>query len=384
MARNRRGRSEGSIFQRKDGRWTASISLGYDGSGKRKRRVVYGNTKKEVQNKLRELQNSAASGRLPEPGRLTLAQHLTSWLKAIQPTVAKHTHLPYERSATNHLIPYLGGVRLTQLTALHVQNLYAELATAGVSAAMRKKAGVTLGVALQNAVDLGLMPHNVARDVKKPRHTPKEMKVLDPEQVLRFLKEARADRLYALYVFMLDSGAREGEAFGLKWSDIDWTANAVQIVRALEEYKGHLELKELKTSKARRRVALSAFTKDVLSAHRTAMQAEKNFVTDGPVFCDTKGSWLRKSNVLRRSFRPTLKRADLPTIRPYDLRHSSATLLLHAGEDAKVVAERLGHSTTRLTQDTYQHVLPGMQERAAGKLDGFFREPNGGGQQKTG
>ena len=63
----------------------------------------------------------------------------------------------------------------------------------------------------------------------------------------------------------------------------------------------------------------------------------------------------------------------IPNIRPYDLRHSAATLLLMAGEDSKIVAERLGHSTTRLTQDVYQHVIPGMQERAAGKMDAIFR-----------
>jgi integrase len=112
-----------------------------------------------------------------------------------------------------------------------------------------------------------------------------------------------------------------------------------------------------------------------VSEHRKAMLAEGNYRADAPVFCDTRGGWLRKSNVLRRSFRPILKRAGLPTIRPYDLRHSSATLLLLAGEDSKVVAERLGHCTTRLTQDTYQHVLPGMQEQAASKLDAIFRQP---------
>ena len=111
----------------------------------------------------------------------------------------------------------------------------------------------------------------------------------------------------------------------------------------------------------------------VLADHRKAMLAEGHDVKDGPVFCDTQGGWLRKANVLHRSFRPILKRAGLPAIRPYDLRHSSATLLLLAGEDSKVVAERLGHSTTRLTQDTYQHVLPGMQERAAKKLDAILR-----------
>lgn len=201
------------------------------------------------------------------------------------------------------------------------------------------------------------------------------MQALDPDQAQRFIAEARADRLFALYAFLLDTGAREGEAFGLKWSDIDWPGSAVQIVRALEELKGKLALKELKTKKSRRRVALTAFAVEALADHSKAMLAEGNYQADGPVFCDTAGGWLRKSNVLRRSFRPILRRAGLPTIRPYDLRHSSATLLLLAGEDAKVVAARLGHSTTRLTQDVYQHVLPGMQERAAAKLDAIFRAP---------
>jgi integrase len=200
------------------------------------------------------------------------------------------------------------------------------------------------------------------------------MQVLDPDQVQRFLREAQQDRLFALYAFLLDSGAREGEAFGLRWMNIDWTGRAVHIVRQLEEVKGTLQLKELKTKKSKRRVALTSFTMEALEQHRKAMLAEGNYRLDGPVFCDIQGGWLRKSNVLRRSFRPILKRAKLPQIRPYDLRHSSATLLLLAGEDSRIVAERLGHSTTRLTQDTYQHVLPGMQERAASKLDALFRQ----------
>jgi integrase len=252
--------------------------------------------------------------------------------------------------------------------------MYTSLAAAGVSADGQKRAGVALGVALQHAVDLHLVPHNVARDVKKPRHQPKEMQAIDPGQVRAFLAEARADRLFALYVFLLDSGAREGEAFGLQWPDLDWERGAASIVRSLEEIDGNLALKENKTRKSRRRVALSPFTMEALAEHRKAMLVEGSYRPDGPVFCDSAGGWLRKSNFLRRSFRPILKRAGLPAIRPYDLRHSSATLLLLAGEDSKVVAERLGHSSTLLTQNTYQHVLPGMQERAARKLEAIFRQ----------
>jgi integrase len=375
MGRKRRGRGEGGIYQRADGQWTASVSLGYNEQGKRKRRVLYGATKGEVQEKLRKLQTSVDNGRIPEPGALTVAQFLTRWLESIKPTVATHTYLPYERDCNRYLTPHLGGVKLDKLTALHVQKLYADLTAAGVSAAMQRKAGVTLGVAMQSAVTLRLIPYNVARDVKKPRHTSEEMQVLDLDQAQRFLAEAKTDRLFALFAFLLDSGAREGEAFGLQWSDLDWDGNAVQIVRGLEETRGALKLKELKTKKSRRRVVLTAYTMTALAEHRKAMLAEGNYRQDAPVFCDTAGGWLRKSNVLRRSFRPILKRANLPNIRPYDLRHSSATLLLLAGEDSKVVAERLGHSTTRLTQDTYQHVLPGMQERAASKLDAIFQAP---------
>jgi integrase len=318
-----------------------------------------------------------------------VGQLLRTWLAAIKPTVAGTTHVVYERDCKNALLPHLGGVKLAKLTALHVQKLYGDLATAGVSSCMQRKAGVTLGVALQHAIRLKLIPHNVARDVKKPRHVPEEMQVLDPAQVQLFLRVAAEDRLYALYAFLIDSGAREGEAFGLQWNDFDWAGNAVQIVRTLQEVKGIQTLKELKTKKSRRRVVLSSFTMTVLADHRKRMLAEGNYKGNGPIFCDTIGGRLRYSNLLRRSFRPLIALANkkaseeadkkgtepvrIPDIRPYDLRHSSATLLLLAGEDSKVVAERLGHSTTRLTQDTYQHVLPGMQERAAAKLDAILR-----------
>jgi integrase len=377
MSKRRRGRGEGSVYRRADGIWIAYVSLGYNAEGKRKRRFVAGGSKAEALDKLKRLVNSGAAP-VGDGDKLTLAEYLRTWLASIKPNVATHTYISYEQHCRNAIIPHLGGTRLPKLTALQIQGFYASMASAGRSAANQRKAGVTLGVALQHAVRLKLIAHNVARDVPKPKHSPKEMQVLDPNQVQAFFAEARADRLFALYVLSLDSGVREGEAFALLWTDIDWTAGAVQIVRALEEAKGTLKLKELKTKKSRRRVALSPFTMEALADHRKAMLAEGNYSPDGPVFCDTEGGWLRKSNVLRRSFRPILKRAGLPTIRVYDLRHSSATLLLLAGEDSRIVAERLGHSSTVLTQNTYQHVLPGMQERAASKLDTIFRQATNG------
>ena len=90
------------------------------------------------------------------------------------------------------------------------------------------------------------------------------------------------------------------------------------------------------------------------------------------VFCDHKGGYLRASNVRRRSFLPLIEEAEVPVIRFHDLRHTAATLLLLAGENPKVVSERLGHAGIQITLDIYSHVLPTMQKAAADKLDRLF------------
>jgi integrase len=64
-----------------------------------------------------------------------------------------------------------------------------------------------------------------------------------------------------------------------------------------------------------------------------------------------------------------LKKAELPDVRFHDLRHTAATLMLQQGIHPKVVQERLGHSDISMTLNTYSHVMPGMQDEAAGKLD---------------
>lgn len=93
----------------------------------------------------------------------------------------------------------------------------------------------------------------------------------------------------------------------------------------------------------------------------------------GLVFTTSLGSPLNISNLSAKHFKPALKRAGLPTsIRLYDLRHTCATLLLSAGENPKVVSERLGHASITLTLDVYSHVLPDMQKAATDKLENLL------------
>jgi integrase len=173
-----------------------------------------------------------------------------------------------------------------------------------------------------------------------------------------------------LYLTALDSGAHPGELFALLWSDVDLEGRYIIITKSLEEINGVLRIKPTKTAKSRRRIDLSAKTAATLGEHRKAMLAEGHIA--GPVFCDTQGTYLRNSNLRRNSFVPILAKAKLPHIRLYDLRHTSATLLLLADVPVKVVSERLGHSSITLTLDTYSHVLPTMQRRAADLIGQFL------------
>jgi integrase len=364
MSRKRRGRGEGSVYQRADGLWTTSISLGYDGAGKRLRRVLYGASKAEVLGKLKECSGAAS------PAAGTLGTFLHQWLGIIKPTVEPGTYRPYERHVVKHIVPHVGNVKLAALEAIHIEHLYASLQEAGMSAAMIRKVGTTLTIALNKAVERHSCRYNPALSVKKPKAVRREFQVLAPDEVTRFLAAAQTDRLYALYVLALDAGMRPGELFALTWPDVDFDKGHVMVSKSLEEIAGRLRVKDVKTKKGRRRIDLASFTIDALNAHRRRMLAAGH--VSGPVFPNTQGGHLRLTDVRESSFKPILERAKLPAVRLYDLRHTCATLLLLADENPKVVSERLGHSTINLTLDTYTHVLPTMQKRAAQKMNAFL------------
>jgi integrase len=376
--RKRRGRGEGAIFQRPDGSWSAIISLGFGADGKRMRRQVYAATKKEVQEKLRKLQTDHALGGLTDLEKFTLEDWLTLWLEnRVRVKTSATTYDRYKLVVEKQLKPYLGSVRLDKLTKLHIEQLYLRLEKAGESPRMCQMSGTVLYGALRYAVDMGRIPANPCQSVGRPKVAKKEMHVYDSGQVQRFLKGAEEDRLYALYVLALETGMREGELFGLQWPDVDFDRGSLQVQRTLQELRGQFELKAPKTAAGRRRIELSPFTLGVLNDHRKRMLAEGRDVRTGQVFCDERGGFLRKSNVCRRSFRSVMKRAQLPQIRFHDLRHTAATLLLMAGENVKVVSERLGHEDIQITLTTYAHVLPTMQKGAAEKMNRIFTAPAG-------
>ncbi|MGE0607137.1 MAG: tyrosine recombinase XerC [Pirellulales bacterium] len=381
----RRGRGEGSIFQRSDGSWSAEITVGYavdaNGKPKRLRRTIYGETKREVQAKLGKLQSAKLDGTLCDAERLTVAAFLDRWLTDVaRATIRQTSYALYEGLVSNHINKRLGGVALAKLTPAHVQGLYSAMEQGGASARLRQQTHNVLRRALKQAVKWGMIPRNVCDAVDPPRVPRPTVTALTPDQTATLLDAAKGDRLEALFVVAVTSGLRQGELFALQWPDVDLDAGTVTVRHTLLELKkerGGFVLGEPKSAKGRRRVELPAMAVDALAEHRKRMLAEGHAASSW-VFSDTGGSHLRKSNFVRRVFKPLLKSAGLPDIRFHDLRHTSATLMLAEGVHPKIVQERLGHATIGLTLDTYSHVMPGMGRDAATKMDGILKRAEAG------
>ena len=276
MSRKRRGRGEGGVYQRADGQWVGSVSLGYDAAGRRKRKVVYGATKAEVREKMRQVQADHALGRLTDADKLSVAEYLNLWLEnTARVEVGPSTYDRYQMVVKKQIEPHLGGVRLHKLTTFHVCQLDAALEKAGESPRMRQMAGTVLHTALRDAVRKKLLASNPCTDATRPKVPKKEMRTWDGGQVQQFLEAAAADRLFVLYVAAIETGMRQGELFGLHWPDIDFGAGTIQVQRSLSELRGVFALKPPKTEAGRRGSSCrsSPWTPSTTTARRCSPRA---------------------------------------------------------------------------------------------------------------
>ena len=182
MAARRRGRGEGSIYRRKDGRYVGQYEVGG------KRRYVYGKTRKEVASKLTKAVADGNEGLIFDSDHLTVAQYLDRCLDSIKDTVRESTWVRHEINVRVHLKPTLGRVRLGKLDPLQVQSFYRCKLDQGLPAASVLKMHSTLSKSLKQAVRWRLVPLNVCMAVVLPRITKPEIQPLDARQMKALLK----------------------------------------------------------------------------------------------------------------------------------------------------------------------------------------------------
>lgn len=385
MARTRR-RNRGQIRSRGAGKWLVRVYLGTNpqtGKKKYSSKVVRG-SKKEAQQRLTEMLRDVDTNHYVEPSNDTVRGYLRGWIKG-KDGVSERTLSDYKTRLERDVIAYIGDLKLQDLTRNSVKQLYKELRTGDRKLSPRtiRITHAILNQALKQAVRDRMIQYNPCEDIELPRRDHKEMQVLTFEETKAFLgyTEANSD-FHTLWVVLLSTGMRPNEALGLKWTDL--RDGAFHLQRALvKTKKDGYKVDYPKTRGSRRKISLPPSTLRVLEEHRKAQVADmlrKGYRSEW-VFTNSVGNYWDLSKV-RRRFKRDLENAAKETgvetlvtdkgkarLRLYDTRHTHATHLLLKGANPKTVAERLGHSTVRLTLDTYSHYLPELDEQTTGLVE---------------
>jgi len=357
--------------------------------------------------------------------RVTLGRYLPEWL-AGRPDLKASARRSYAGHIRVYLAPLIGHIDLDRLRAADITGMFAAIEAWNtglaegrpvrksqhhVGAATMQRIRATLRAALNDAVRDGLIPFNPASRVRmaperKPRplvwtrerteafwagHArqvaeagpaadpfkiwrdvslrPRRVMVWTPQQTGTFLDYAAADRLSALFETVAATGERRGEACGQRKADFDLDAGTLTITAARLAMGREVVDETPKSDAGQRTVALDAGLVAVLKAHFARQAADRlawgeAWAGTGLAFTREDGAPLHPNTVSGRFARLAFS-AGLPPIRFHDLRHGAATYSLAAGVDVKVVQDRLGHSTSALTRDTYTSVLPDVAAAAA-------------------
>lgn len=378
--------------RKRGSKWCVVLDIGRGPDGKRRQKWHSGyRTRKDAETAMARLLTDVNRGTYVAPERTTVAEWLQTWLQTRETAGrAPATILRYRQLIEDRIVPALGSGRLADLRPSHLERHYAAELRSRARIPRPKNAAADwqaplisprtvyfehqlLHAALKHAVRQGVLHRNPADAVTPPAPGHGEQSVLSPLQVSRIFEALRDHRLGALYHLAASTGMRQGELLGLRWADLDLDGALLQ-VRVQRQYLPRQGVRERPTKEHRgaRVVELTDAEVDVLRAHRLRLEGERGragslWREHGLVFPSDTGTPMWAAN-LRRFHRALLARLGLPYVRPHDLRHTAATLLLRADGGVKVAQERLGHADPATTLRMYGHVLPGGQREATARV----------------
>jgi integrase len=341
-------------------------------TGERRQRSKSYRTKKEAEKALAAWRTEIDRGLAVEPDRLTVAGLFEHWLESFRGSNPKErTIVEYERTIRAKIIPGIGAVPVQQLRPLQIDAFYAQLREAGASSDAIHRVHKRLRQALDYAAKKRLIAASPLAAVDPPTVRSRAPVVLTPPQLRHFLRAAAADGYSPLWLLIVQTGLRRGEALGLRWQDIDLARRRLQVRQCVEVLRGAAHLTTPKTPAALRSVTLFAESVTALAAHRER-QAERRRAAGAAwrdhdlVFSTPEGGPINPNNVLR-NLAVIVRRgnaadgladaARLPRFSLHDLRHTHATHLLTEGWPVAVVSRRLGHANPAITLQLYAHAI---------------------------
>lgn len=361
----RRLNGEGSISKRKDGRWMARFYVTLP-DGERKRRHIVLKDKNEVLRKMKEELAQAEKGITMAEGKRTVAEWIEYWLSEIDiDKVKDSTHTLHTRLLYKHVIPEIGDILLTELRPEHIRTMLKNWSKNGVGTRSQQIARNSFSACIQDAMKLEYVYRNVVRLVDIPKHETKPKEIWTVEEMHRFLKSVKDHMYYGVLLVLCTYGVRRGEAFGLRWQDIDFDKGLIHIRNALYFDGNEMKLGSLKTTASARDLPMTPEIKEMLY---------KNFIKRGMptnddfVFISSIGKPIDGRSFLK-TFQWLSVKAGIKPISVHAIRHSVATALKESGVSPKDAQTILGHKSITTTLQVYTHTSEEERANAIEKLN---------------
>jgi integrase len=383
----RRTRGDGSLYWHdKRQRWIATVTVGYDGRGKRIVRSASGRSRTEAKSKLRELKRDEADGISAANSAITVRQAVEDWLTYGISRRSSTTVKKYRVMAAKHIFRPLGARKLRDLSATEVDRWLSRLAPTLSTRTLQELRSI-LSRSVNRAMARDLVRRNVVDLAEVPQgRAGRRSKSLNAEQVDAVLTQTAPDRLHHYIVVSLLTGARTEELRALRWQHVHLDGNSdarPPIPPHIEVWRSVRHGGDTKTRKSRRTLALPARCIEALRKQRAQQAADRLAADDwkdtGLVFTTVVGTAMDAANV-RRDLRRAL--ALVPGIdpgewTPRELRHSFVSVLSDAGIPVEQIAQLVGHSGTTVTELVYRHQLRPVIQTGATVMDHLFSPGSG-------
>lgn len=353
----------------------------YDNHGKRRWKTLpKGTTEKKAREAMRDIEDQVKKGiYLPDRKIPTFKEVAQDWLEYKASNIRKSTWDMY-RGHLEHHFEDVNGIKINRITTAKVEKFITVKLDASMNITTLRKLIVTFNQVMKYAVRHQYTDHNPVRDAERPKGQGKvdendsEITILIHPQIKSLFGAVSNPKYKTLFMLAALGGMREGEILGSKWSDIDWDNNQIYVQRSYNKRTWYLP----KTKTSKRRVDLGPKMMASLRKWRLACPPNELDL----IFPSEAGKPLAESTMVRKFFKPALRKADLPDIRFHDLRHTYASLLIEQGENIKYIQTQLGHSSPVVTLEIYAHLMKPTNQESAIKLENSIFSTTGSRNKK--
>jgi len=327
-------------------------------------KVITAMAKTEQESK--RLAKAKASGEVltsakdPERSEKALGEYLMHWLETEhRHQIAHTTYLRYRSLAVHHINPAIGHLQLTELSPRHISGFLSKMRESGQGVRSQQQARALLSICLAEAENLDEIAFNPVRKVKNPQGKSKSFEPLNLDEIRRLVRTFEGTYLCArLHVAMI-CGLRQGEALGLRWTDVNLQESTISVQTQIQYVDRKPTFTTLKTERSRRLIVLTQETVLAIAAQKQIV--EKMKLAKGAewqewdlVFPAADGT-PRSPKTDYDQWQDALKLCGITPRRLHDARHSAATLMYSQGVDVETISRVLGHSTSAITSRLYVH-----------------------------